>query len=166
MYIRTLNIHMAEPSAITRALLDAISARSADAPTHEPPAAAPPLASVPRIGEPWPGIDGSAYAGLSRGDAGQPDMHLVLLADEPTDKLNWQAAQDWARRIGGQLPTRDESALLYAHLRDKIDSSGWYWTSTQCSADYAWYQFFSDGGQGYDGKKYGARARAVRRFEA
>jgi len=166
MYIRTLNIHMAEQSAITRALLDAISARSADAPTHEAPAAAAPLASMPRIGEPWPGIDDSAYAGLSRGEVGQPDMHLVLLPDEPTDKLNWQAAQDWARRIGGQLPTRDESALLYAHLRDKIDSSGWYWTSTQYSAGYAWGQYFSHGGQHDSSKWDEARARAVRRFEA
>jgi hypothetical protein len=166
MYIRTLNIHMAAPTAITRALLDALGARSADAPTDETPAAAAPLASVPRIGEPWPGIDGSAYAGLSRGEGGQPDMHLVLLADEPTDKLNWQAAKDWARRIGGQLPTRDESALLYAHLRDKMDSSGWYWASTQYSAGGAWGQYFSNGGQYGNSKKYEARARAVRRFEA
>ncbi len=84
MYIRTLNIHMAAPTAITRALMDALGVRSADAPTQDTPTTTPPLASVPRIGEPWPGIDGSAYAGLSRGEAGQPDMHLVLLPDEPT----------------------------------------------------------------------------------
>ncbi len=166
MYIRTLNIHMAAPTAITRALLDVMGVRSADAPTTAEPAATPPLAAVPRIGEPWPGIEGSAYAGLSRGAGGQPDMHLVLLADEPTDKLNWQAAQDWARRIGGQLPTRDESALLYAHLRDKIDNGGWYWTATQYSDGYAWSQSFYYGIQDCFNKKSEARARAVRRFEA
>jgi hypothetical protein len=164
MYIRTLNIHMAAPSTMTSALMEALRQRSADASTSEAPLTS--AANLPRIGQPWPGIEGSTYAGLSRGVGDEPDMHLVLLPDEPTNKLNWQAAQDWARRVGGQLPTRDESALLYAHVRDKIDAEGWYWTSTQYSDAGAWNQDFGFGGQYYSNKEYEARARAVRRFEA
>ncbi len=38
----------------------------------------------------------------------------------------------------------------------------WYWSSTQCSHAFAWNQGFSLGNQGISGKKYEARARAVR----
>ncbi len=38
----------------------------------------------------------------------------------------------------------------------------WYWSSTQYSEGYAWYQFFGHGYQGYSLKSYEALARAVR----
>jgi hypothetical protein len=127
------------------------------------PAAAP--SPIPAIGQPWPGIEGSAYAGLSRGEDGQPDAHLVLLPDLPASELNWKDAKAWAHSVGGQLPTRRESALLYAQVFDKVEvDAGWYWTGTQCSDGFAWIQSFGDGVQLYYGKKYEARARAVRRF--
>ena len=37
-----------------------------------------------------------------------------------------------------------------------------YWSSTQYSADYAWFQYFLGGFQSNNGKKHEARARAVR----
>jgi hypothetical protein len=40
----------------------------------------------------------------------------------------------------------------------------WYWSSTQYSADYAWFQDFGDGDQGLNGKGSKLRARAVRRL--
>jgi hypothetical protein len=42
----------------------------------------------------------------------------------------------------------------------------WYWTSTQYASgsDYAWYQYFNDGTQGYDYKYTKGRVRAVRSF--
>jgi hypothetical protein len=120
--------------------------------------------TLPAIGHPWPGIEGSAYAGLSRGEDGAPDAHLVLLPDLPAAELKWQAAIDWAKSVGGQLPTRRESALLYAHLFDKVEQGDWYWTATQYSDAYAWGQNFGNGYQNLNLKKYEARARAVRRF--
>lgn len=39
-----------------------------------------------------------------------------------------------------------------------------YWTSTQYSADYAWYQHFDYGNQGIGYKSAVLRVRAVRRF--
>ncbi len=133
--------------------------------SHQPTAAAP--TTPPPIGHPWPGIEGSAYAGVSRGEDGQPEAHLVLLRDLPATKLNWKAAQTWADSVGGQLPTRRESALLYAQLFEKIDADdGWYWSGTQYSDAVAWYQLFNGGFQNFNYKKYEARARAVRRFTA
>ena len=126
-----------------------------------------PLAAPPRIGEPWPGV-GSVYAGLSRGEDGEPDGHLVLLDDVPESTLDWASANKWAEGLGdgARLPTRFESALLYANVRDKIDTDGWYWTGAQFSESGAWVQHFFSGTQGNGGKSAKARARAVRRFPA
>lgn len=70
------------------------------------------------------------------------------------------------RKLPGDcyLPSRFESALIYAMLRDQIELGDWYWTSTQTSAGNAWMQSFNYGSQ-YDGSKnYAGRARAVRRL--
>ena len=119
----------------------------------------------PAIGQPWPGIDG-VYAGISRGEGGEPDAHLVLLNAKPERALNWEDAKAWAAGLGDgtRLPTRFESALLYAHLQDQFDTSRWHWTGTQCSSRNAWGQDFDHGSQDDGGKKSEARARAVRRF--
>ena len=62
------------------------------------------------------------------------------------------------------LPSRFESALLYAMLRDQIKQGDWYWTSTQTSAGNAWVQDFSYGIQNDNIKYSTGRARAVRRL--
>ena len=70
------------------------------------------------------------------------------------------------RKLPGDcyLPSRFESALLYAMLRDQIELGDWYWTSTQGSAGYAWVQHFYNGYQGDHYKSFTGRARAVRRL--
>lgn len=123
--------------------------------------------TLPAIGQPWPGIDG-IYAGISRGEDGEPDGHMVLLNAQPEDDMSWDAAVEWTQGLGdgARLPTRFESALLYANVRDKLDTSCWHWTGTQYSSYYAWYQYFDYGDQYYYGKKAELRARAVRRLNA
>ncbi len=123
-------------------------------------------ATIPAIGQPWPGLEGSVYAGVSRGENGEPDAHLVLLADQPEDSMKWQAALDWAAALGdgAHVPTRFESALLYANVRDSLDTGVWHWTSTQYSSGNAWGQYFNYGGQYGGGKSASGRVRAVRRF--
>lgn len=115
------------------------------------------------IGAAWPGIDGALHAGIARGTDGDADYHLVLLEDKPPCALTWGASITWARCIGADLPTRDESALLYACLREHLER-GWHWTSTQSSNLNAWFQYFDVGTQSTGSKKSEARARAVRRF--
>ncbi|MBP4048991.1 DUF1566 domain-containing protein [Chromobacterium violaceum] len=39
-----------------------------------------PAITLPKIGEPWP-EQGGVYAGLMRGENGQPDYHLIVAAD-------------------------------------------------------------------------------------
>lgn len=62
------------------------------------------------------------------------------------------------------LPSRNESALLYATCREHIETGDLYWTSTQGSASTAWSQTFGRGDQSHDTKSYEGRARAVRRL--
>ena len=108
---------------------------------------------------------GENYAGLILGKDGAPSHHLVLMAAIPTDDLNWQAAQDWAKRIGGELPTRREQALLYANLKEEFEEHA-YWSceAHESESGWAWFQRFSYGNQDNGIRSLELRARAVRRL--
>ena len=106
---------------------------------------------------------GERYAGIAF-ENGQPSHHLFLLDAKPGGTLTWVAAREWAASIGASLPTRFESALLYANVRDALDTSEWHWTDTQYSESLAWLQDFDGGYQGYYGKDGKLLARAVRRL--
>jgi len=169
VHIDTINVTIQSPvaKAFIEALLHdmATPATAASAPKQQ--------LTPPAIGAVWP-EQGGIYAGLARGDDGAPDAHLVLATATPPGSVAWQAAIDWAAGLDHEghtdwaLPTRWESALLYANLRQHIDTEGWYWTRTPHEKDgsYAWSQDFNYGGQGYDHKSYEGRARAVRRLTA
>jgi len=89
-------------------------------------------------------------------------LALALLGEE------YQAAT-WATQLEIEghrdfyLPARRELALAEVNLADHF-AKGWYWSSTQSSADSAWVQTFGDGRQDYADKGYTDRARAVRRL--
>lgn len=118
-----------------------------------------------RIGDTWPGVDG-IYAGISLGCDGQEQGHLVLLNEKPGKRLSWAYGVVWAQSLGSEahLPTKSESALLYANLRDQFVFDDWYWTSTQYSKPRAFCHYFSDGYQLVNGKQYEGLCMAVRRF--
>lgn len=109
--------------------------------------------------------DGEVYAGLSRDPDTGAWHHLVLLPATTDKDLTWQEAIDWAKSVAGELPTRSESALLYANVRDQIDQDYWHWTATPHASEpsWAWGQYFGGGGQNHGHKGYRTRARAVRR---
>ena len=106
------------------------------------------------------------YAGLILGKNGERDYHLVLLAAKPNKKLNWQAALDWAKSVGGYVPDRREARLLFINSSDSFDEDTWYWTSTARvdSSAYAWVEGFSGGGRNLSHKSYEYSVRAVRRI--
>ena len=106
---------------------------------------------------------GEKYAGILLGDTGTPSAHLILLPSE-LESATWADAGTWAKQIKGELPTRQEHALLFANLKKQFRSA-WYWSSEPLAGDesYAWCQTFDDGYQTNDPKSYKLRARAVRR---
>lgn len=124
----------------------------------------------PAIGQLWP-EQGGVYAGIARGFDGQPDHHLILSATK-ADAMPWQRAMDWAGALldgahnDWALPTRPQSALLFANLRDQFEQR-WHWTNETYEGDgsCAWVQYFDDGCQDVNLRKsYEGPARAVRRL--
>lgn len=88
--------------------------------------------------------------------------HTILLPGD-NDESSWLAQMEWAKSIGGDLPTRVELALAYAKHRDQFDRN-WYWSNGEEGYSWAWYQTFNGGSQ-YCGPQYSQfRARAVRRL--
>ena len=106
---------------------------------------------------------GETYIGAI-GDKDGDVYHVILLPGD-NDDSDWQAALDWAKSIGGELPTRREQSLLFANAKDAFHPD-WYWSGELYASDasYAWCQTFRGGYQ--DGSHLGdsCRARAVRRL--
>lgn len=105
---------------------------------------------------------GEIYAGLILDAEGQPRHHLILLPGAAED-LEWEEAKAWAIEAGGELPTRQEQALLYANCKAHFQRA-WYWSSEAHDSygSYAWCQSFLSGSQLSYRKDYTFRARAVR----
>lgn len=78
---------------------------------------------------------------------------------------NYEASIELAKaanpEMDSHLPTRTESALLYATLRDQIDKGDWYWTSTYYDddKDAAFVQTFDNGYQYDITLNYGSAAK-------
>jgi len=108
---------------------------------------------------------GDQYAGPVLDASGKVLHHLVMMDERPANKLNWQAAKDWAAAIGANLPTRQELALICANCKPHLQPV-WHWSSEEHEDDasYAWYCNFDDGHQYRNHKSYEGSVVAVRRI--
>lgn len=128
-----------------------------------------PSAQPPLIGDYWPG-QGGIYMGKAVEDENYPQGHLVLCEATTDKRFKWKAAVDWAAvqtadgHTDFRLPTRFESALIYANGRKHVDTGPWYWTGTPQGGSYAWFQSFGNGDQDAGHVVSSDCARAVRRF--
>lgn len=94
---------------------------------------------------------------------------VILLPNKAQERMPWKKAMGWAEGTGGQLPSRQVAALLYANAKDQFEKT-WYWTSETLDADtgdeddasYAWSCLFSDGDQYFTHKNLEGSAVAVR----
>lgn len=96
---------------------------------------------------------------------GRIDNTAVILLPGDNDDATWEAATEWAKSIGGDLPNRIEQAMLWANHRDQFKKD-WYWSNETHHPDsgYAWFQNFDYGNQYDTHKTNEVRARAVRRL--
>lgn len=94
---------------------------------------------------------------------GKPTHHVIKLAGEAKGQT-WSAAGAWAKKKGGELPTRREARLFHINAPDAFEKAG-YWTSEPDAGDdaVAWGQWFGYGDQYDDLKSDKLRAFAVRR---
>ncbi|RQV01069.1 DUF1566 domain-containing protein [Burkholderia cenocepacia] len=106
--------------------------------------------------------EGEIYVGAIGDKNG--DFHHVILLPGDNDAAPWTDQLDWAKSIGGDLPTRVEQALLFANCRDAFERD-WYWSNEPNGDRWAWYQYFDYGGQDSYLQSLKLRARAVRRLE-
>ena len=120
--------------------------------------AKPALPTVPELAA------GETYVATVIDAAEGKGYHLILLPGD-NDGASWQAQIEWAKSIGGQLPTRVEQSLLYAKHKNLFREAA-YWSCTEHESEsgWAWYQYFSHGLQTNYRKDYELRARAVRRL--
>lgn len=93
------------------------------------------------------------------------DEHIILLPGD-NDNDTREAQLEWAKSIGGDLPTRIEQAMLWANHRDQFKKD-WYWSNEihHAESSWAWYQFFDNGYQNNNYRYFELRARAVRRIK-
>lgn len=101
------------------------------------------FANLPALGAPLAG-------GIFVGVITQPDgthAAVALLPDQAED-VTWQAATEWAEKLGGQLPTRPMAAMVFANTQER-PQRGWHWTceTYKDDASYAWGCTFGYGGQ-------------------
>ena len=107
--------------------------------------------------------DGEIYVGAI-GDALGNLYHVILLPGDNDDATH-ESQLEWAKSIGGDLPSRIEQAMLWANHRDQFKKD-WYWSNEihHAESGWAWFQHFFIGGQGLTYRRYELRARAVRRL--
>lgn len=123
----------------------------------------------PSIGEYWPG-QGGIYLGEAVEDANYPQGHLVLALAASEERFTWKQAAAWAEKQDAdghtdfRVPSRFESALIYANGQKHVDQSRWHWTSTKSGSSNAWIQYFGLGDQDTGHVDDFFCARAVRRF--
>ena len=108
---------------------------------------------------------GERYVGAIISADGAKRERIILLPNV-LEKANWQDAMEWAASIGGDLPNRCESALLFATLKGEFKPE-WYWTNEEHASGpgCAWMQYFVNGLQTNCHESLEYRARAVRRLK-
>ena len=107
---------------------------------------------------------GEKYVGTIVSADGSRNHHIILLPGAVSG-MTWNSAKEWAASIGGELPDRVESPLLFATMKDEFEEEC-YWTREAYASDsgYAWCQFFDYGHQLSTDITGKLRARAVRRL--
>lgn len=122
---------------------------------------------IPKVGEVWTD-QGGVFAGARLGRGGAPNS-LLIVGPEYEGQCDWHQAMSWAEALvvgphnDFRLPDRPEQRPLFDRVRNLFEPAA-YWSREQHASDgdYAWGQDFHDGFQGYWGKSFKLRARAVR----
>ena len=122
------------------------------------PASTISLANLPAIGS---NLEGGTFAGLTtKPDGGH---YAVILLPGAGTNLTWTKAKQWAKKQGGELPSRPVAGLLFANIKSALQPV-WHWTADEYDASCAWHCDFLDGCQGSYHKSYEGSAVAVRQI--
>ncbi|MFJ3048558.1 DUF1566 domain-containing protein, partial [Herbaspirillum chlorophenolicum] len=90
--------------------------------------------------------EGETYIGAIGNSQGEL-YHVVLLPGD-SEPASHEEQLSWAKSIGGDLPSRIEQAMLFAHHKPLFRET-WYWSNQLDDCGWAWCQDFGYGGQGF-----------------
>ena len=113
----------------------------------------------------WGGY-GSEVKGATSDTDGLANTQALLADSEGHPVLDVIRGLNVEGHTDFYLPARRELSLCFANVRELFETDDWFWSSTQDSANDAWYQRFNDGLQYWLSKYDRGRARAVRRVPA
>lgn len=110
---------------------------------------------LPAIGKP---LAEGIFAGITSTKKGH---FAVIKLPQEGSNLTHQQAKAWAKKLGGELPTRPVAAMLFANLK-KLLREIWHWTADTQGAPFAYRCYFTSGYQYYCPKSFEGSAVAVR----
>lgn len=114
---------------------------------------------LPALGAP---LDGGIFVGLTTTKDG---MHCaVLLLPEQGSGLTHAKARAWAKKQGGELPSRPVAAMLFANVKDQLRPLWHLCAETNGSGSCAWTFSFLSGCPILTHKSVAWSAVAVRRI--
>ncbi|MCL2808489.1 MAG: DUF1566 domain-containing protein, partial [Treponema sp.] len=82
----------------------------------------------------------------------------AALACKNYTSSGFESFNDWF------LPSQDELNQLYLRRADFSITTGWFWSSSQSSFIFAWFQVFGNGNQTVSDKGANSDVRAIRAF--
>jgi hypothetical protein len=115
------------------------------------------LAGLPALKQPH---EGGTFCGVITLPDGLHYAVIKLDAKAP-EQMPWKKAMEWAKSVGGQLPSRAVAALLFSVAQDLFEPD-WHWTNEPMGSSYAWHCDFDLGYQSYDSQSAEGCAVAVR----
>lgn len=111
----------------------------------------------------WGGYEIDEPETASRRDGLVNTQHLVGSSGHNHPAAEWCVGLTIEGHSDFYLPAISELALCIANVPELFEKE-WHWSSSQRSANNAFYMVFDDGGQLYSAKNYELRVRPVRRF--
>ena len=93
-------------------------------------------------------------------------MNFEIAPKSTELRLTWDEAMLYCfsleidGKVGWRLPTKYELNEIYKSDNDLVGN--YYWSSTEDNDNYAWWQYFGNGGQYAGNKSYANYVRAAR----
>ena len=112
----------------------------------------------------WGGYGEEATGATSQTD-GRVNTAALMASTTDHPAAQWAAAYTEDGHADYYLPSRIELLMCYLHAPQVFKTTGWYWSSSQCSRYTAWCQGFEYGYSGASLKRNEFRARPVRSIQ-
>lgn len=96
------------------------------------------------------------------------DGYAYFLGPQADKTMTWHDAITWCESLGNEyeLPNKDVLEQCYKKQEIKTQfNTDFYWSSSEYSGTYSWYQTFNNGDQYGNNKNDSNYVRAVRRLQ-